>query len=29
MISAVNGRKPISLLTLSGIHLPYLGMALD
>lgn len=29
MISAVNGRKPVSLLTLSGIHLPYLGMALD
>jgi len=29
MICAVSGRKPISLLTLSGNHLPYLGLALD
>jgi len=29
MICSVSGRKPISLLTLSGNHLPYLGMALD
>ncbi len=29
MICSVNGRKPVSLLTLSGQHLPYLGLALD
>ncbi len=29
MISAVSGRKPVSLLTLTGTHIPYLGMALD
>lgn len=29
MISAVSGRKPIALLTLTGTHIPYLGMALD
>ena len=29
MISAVSGRKPISLLTLTGTHIPYLGLALD
>ncbi len=29
MIRAVNGRYPINLLTVSGLHLPYLGLALD
>jgi len=29
MICEVSGRKPISLLTLSGVHIPYLGMTLD
>lgn len=29
MICAVSGRKPISLLTLTGTHIPYLGLALD
>lgn len=29
MICAVSGRKPISLLTLTGTHIPYLGMTLD
>ncbi len=29
MICDVRGRKPISLLTLSGVHIPYLGMTLD
>ena len=29
MIKAVNGRYPVNILTISGVHLPYLGMALD
>ncbi|MBE6753334.1 MAG: GNAT family N-acetyltransferase [Ruminococcaceae bacterium] len=29
MICAVNQRKPINLLTLTGSHQPYLGLALD
>lgn len=29
MICSVSGRKPVSLLTLTGSHTPYLGMALD
>lgn len=29
MIAAVHGRKPVGFLTLSGIHQPYLGLALD
>ncbi len=29
MVYAINGRKPINILTLSGVHAPYLGLALD
>lgn len=29
MIKAANGRYPVNILTISGAHLPYLGMALD
>lgn len=29
MISAVSGRNPVNLLTLSGSHKPYLGLVLD
>ncbi len=29
MIKATNGRKPTNLLTLTGRHAPYLGLALD
>lgn len=29
MICAASGRKPINILTLSGTHTPYMGLALD